>query len=791
MNTKYENSFIDKIKNKSINLNFSFISSIQKLQIILLAITLFMVTYMLAIPFLGQQELDLSKEGNFTEGNKAPQRVISSKEIIYIDEEKFKTLKQQASLSVPLVFEKNYSILEENIYPDIKKNLEHLKKFQKSKSYTFNKSLADYEALKSIPKAQSNLLRRSVHIDNFENIIMQYINLIFSNFCISSSKLNEKEIENLKIAGAKIINIGIQEPADLISYEKVVHHKSLDKSSQISEEIDNLINKKVNIKDINSEELDALVTLSNYYLENNPKCEFKKEETLTSQKAAIEKVQAPQAKITAGEVIVEQNQIITNLDYRKLTIVNKYATRSNFSSITSILMTQSFFALLIIVFLRKSNLLYLKYISGNLIVFSIIWILIISTYVISVVFYSPQDTSNYESIYYFGSFVPIGLLGLLLGFIYDEKFAITIGFYLSFFVFAASRYNPTSFTIAISVCIVSAYFGNKLNRRIDFLTAGFFIGFVQVFISITGYLLESRNYWIEHSTGSFITDFLQSHISKITLICFINGFFCAITAQVLLPIYENIFNIPTRFKLSELADTSHPLIQNLLTKAPSTYTHTFLVAALSENAARKLNLDWLLTKVGVYFHDIGKTKNPTFFIENKHLLPEEKKVKITPFKAAQTVIDHVRDGLEMAKKAKLPREVIDFIPEHHGTSVMNFFYHEALKNATEKERKEISKTDFMYPGPKPQRKETGIVMIADSVEAASRSLNEVNDQTLDDLIQNIINIKLTEGQLDECGLTVGELSIIKESFKKVLLSSLHARPKYPKVEETKELEKKN
>jgi putative nucleotidyltransferase with HDIG domain len=200
-------------------------------------------------------------------------------------------------------------------------------------------------------------------------------------------------------------------------------------------------------------------------------------------------------------------------------------------------------------------------------------------------------------------------------------------------------------------------------------------------------------------------------------------------------------------------------------------------------------LDWLLTRVGVYYHDIGKIPNAGFFVENQHLIPKPENIdKDNPSIAAKVVIDHVLDGIEMAKKARLPREVINFIPEHHGTSTMAFFYHKALASLSVKQRRKISKSDFQYPGPIPQSKETAIVMIADSLEAASRSLEEVTHESLDNLIQKIINIKLAENQLDDSGLTIGDLEVIKSSFKEVLLSSLHQRPKYPKPEDTKALE---
>ncbi|EMN47106.1 HD domain protein [Leptospira interrogans str. L1207] len=174
------------------------------------------------------------------------------------------------------------------------------------------------------------------------------------------------------------------------------------------------------------------------------------------------------------------------------------------------------------------------------------------------------------------------------------------------------------------------------------------------------------------------------------------------------------------------------------------------------------------------------------------MIPKKENIdKNNPALAAKIVIDHVLDGIEMAKKARLPREVIDFIPEHHGTSTMAFFYHKALSELSPTQKKKLKKQDFQYPGPKPQRKETAIVMIADSLEAASRSLDEITPESLDNLITKIIGIKLAENQLDECGLTLGDLEVIKASFKEVLLSSLHSRPKYPSMEATKALEKKN
>ncbi|MBP9890220.1 MAG: HDIG domain-containing protein, partial [Leptospiraceae bacterium] len=525
------------------------------------------------------------------------------------------------------------------------------------------------------------------------------------------------------------------------------------------------------------------------YIYSFPACTYKPEETEQEKQKEVSKVSIVKSKIAKNEVIVKKGELVTPEIRSKLELLNEHNSRANINSILSILIVQIILVSIIIVFLIKYDPKRLNDVSSNVILFSTIWILTLYTFVVSKFFYHPDN--NFESIYYFGIFIPIGMICMLIAFIFDEQLSIALGFYLSFFVFLSSQNNATSFIIAFSTTVVASMYGSRIRKRIDFIKSGIYIAGVQILVATSGYLIDSRQYWVTTSSGSFFSDIARSNIFKIYISCIVNGFACALMTQFLLPVYEYIFNIPTRFKLQELADTGHPLLQALLTKAPSTYTHTFMVAALSERAAQNLGLDWLLVRVGVYFHDIGKIPNAGFFVENQHLIPKKENIdKNNPGLAAKIVIDHVIDGIEMAKKARLPREIISFIPEHHGTSTMAFFYHKALADLSPNQRKRIHKKDFMYPGPKPQRKETAIVMIADSVEAASRSLDEITPQALDDLIQKIINIKLAENQLDECGLTLGDLSIVKSSFKEILLSSLHQRPKYPSSEDTKKLENK-
>ncbi|EQA61049.1 HD family phosphohydrolase [Leptospira alexanderi] len=760
---------------------------VRRFQVVLVVITLLMVTWMLAIPFFGQDKMDLSPDGLYSEGKTAPEKIISVKEIIYEDEDKTKAKKLTAYQSAPFVFDRDYATLQDQINNAIQEDMENFRSFKPStEEKVYSELLNAVPRWRNRSKEEIELLYKTPGKGKLKDLVQQYSNLVFSSFCILRDL--PPDYAALKNSGGRVRNQGIKEQVSNLEGAYIIPRSYLYRDPNTVSILNRMAEEKLSRMDAAVLPIVQKISLS--YIYSNPSCSYNAEETLSVKQFAADQAEPVNSRILAGEVIVKSGEIITPEIFKKLQIVNTYATRANIASIVSILLIQTVFVVIIYIFLKKYNPKRLNDVSSNVIVFSLIWFLVLSCTVASKIYFNFE--TKYDSIFYFALFVPVGVVCLIVSFIYDEQLSIAIGFYLSFFVFMASHYNPTSFMLGFVSCIVSASYGRNLKKRIDFIKAGLYIAGVQIVIASSGYLFDSRNYWVAIPSGSWIKDLVESNIFKLYVLCLINGFACSTAAQFLLPIYEYLFNVPTRFKLMELADTGHPLLQDLLTKAPSTYTHTFLVAALSERACQNLGLDWLLTRVGVYFHDIGKIPNAGFFVENQHLIPKKENIdKNNPALAAKIVIDHVLDGIEMAKKARLPREVIDFIPEHHGTSTMAFFYHKALSELSPTQKKKLKKQDFQYPGPKPQRKETAIVMIADSLEAASRSLEEITPESLDNLITKIIGIKLAENQLDECGLTLGDLEVIKASFKEVLLSSLHSRPKYPSMEATKALEKKN
>jgi putative nucleotidyltransferase with HDIG domain len=251
----------------------------------------------------------------------------------------------------------------------------------------------------------------------------------------------------------------------------------------------------------------------------------------------------------------------------------------------------------------------------------------------------------------------------------------------------------------------------------------------------------------------------------------------SILAIGVIPVIEIIFNYTTNIKLLELADLNQPGLRKLLIEAPGTYHHSILVGILSETAAEAISANSLLTRVSAYYHDIGKTRKPLYFVENQQGL-ENKHDKLLPSMSSLIISAHVKDGLETAKQYHLGKNIQDIILQHHGTSCINYFYRKAIELNAEGNQP-VSDKDFRYPGPKPQTKEAGIVMLADAVEASSKTLSEPTPSRIQGMVQQIINSIFADGQLDECELTLKDLHLIADSFNRVLNGIFHSRIEYP------------
>ncbi|MDP8216936.1 MAG: HDIG domain-containing protein [Candidatus Kaelpia imicola] len=257
-----------------------------------------------------------------------------------------------------------------------------------------------------------------------------------------------------------------------------------------------------------------------------------------------------------------------------------------------------------------------------------------------------------------------------------------------------------------------------------------------------------------------------------------SGILAAFFALGLLPILEHIFKIITNISLLEYSDLNHPLLKELLIKAPGTYHHALIVSSLAEQAAESVGANPLLARVGSYFHDIGKLEKPEYFSENVSLKKKDKSKheKLSPSMSSLIITNHAKKGIELAQSYKLPSAIVDFIEQHHGTSLVYYFYHKALEN---KSPQDIKEEQFRYPGPRPQTKEVAIVSLADAVEAATRSLQDPTSARIKGLVKEVINNKFIMGELDECELSFKDLHKIENVFTRLSVSIHHGRIEYP------------
>jgi hypothetical protein len=255
-----------------------------------------------------------------------------------------------------------------------------------------------------------------------------------------------------------------------------------------------------------------------------------------------------------------------------------------------------------------------------------------------------------------------------------------------------------------------------------------------------------------------------------------SGVLAAVLAVGTLPIWENVFGIITPIRMIELSNPNHPLLKRLLREAPGTYHHSIIVANLAENAAQAVGANGLLARVGAYYHDVGKLNRPYYFRENQ-LTSENPHDKLNPTLSTNIITSHTKDGVKLAQKYRIPKVIQDFILQHHGTTPVIYFYHTAKNN-----NKDVRLDDFRYTGPKPQSPETAIVMLADTVEAAVRTLPDPTPGKIEGLIRRLIKERLEDGQLDECHLTLKDLDSIATAFKDVLCGIFHERVEYPDVD---------
>ena len=364
--------------------------------------------------------------------------------------------------------------------------------------------------------------------------------------------------------------------------------------------------------------------------------------------------------------------------------------------------------------------------------------------------------------------IPIAFGAMLLSVFQGLTLAVSFSLVISVLVSLITGGRIEFFIYFFISSLVAAYGVTNCTERGILIKTGLKVGLVNTLMCLS----------IEMIYGSFYS--VEAIIAAIS--GFIGGLLAGVIATGILPLIEMSFGFTTGIKLLELANLDQPLLRELMVQCPGTYHHSVIISNMVEATAKAVDANPLLARVSAYYHDIGKIKKPLYFIENQ-IGGENKHEKLAPSMSSLILMSHVKDGMELAREHKLGREITDIIQQHHGTSIISFFYQKAKEQMVKKGDKSvlIKEENFQYPGPKPQTKEAGLVMLADIVEAASRSIKDPTPSRIQGMVQKIISKVFSDGQLDECELTLKDLHEIAKSFNKTLSGIFHHRIEYPEV----------
>ncbi|MDR1866752.1 MAG: HDIG domain-containing protein [Treponema sp.] len=360
--------------------------------------------------------------------------------------------------------------------------------------------------------------------------------------------------------------------------------------------------------------------------------------------------------------------------------------------------------------------------------------------------------------------LPTALVIMLPSLLINTSLAVGLSLVLPLASFFSGMFDVSAYLFALVSGVVASIVLHKTEKRMDIIQAGLIIACANC-VAMLAVLLSRRSATDDYFFSLFWAAF--------------NGVMSGIIVIGILPPLEQALNAVTKFRLRELSDLNAPLLKRLFTAAPGTYSHSIMVANLSEAACEEIGANSLLARVGAYYHDIGKMEQPLYFVENQEggHNPQD---DIPPRLSATIIRSHVRLGVEKARTAGLPQPIINIIAEHHGNSVISYFYRKALEQDPN-----ISIEDFSYPGAPPKSKESAVVMLADTCEAAARTLEKPTAEAIEKFIQKLINDKVEHRQLIRSALTFGDLEVIKKSFVRVLAAYYHARIKYPDAQQQK------
>ena len=540
---------------------------------------------------------------------------------------------------------------------------------------------------------------------------------------------------NLTVEDVKKILIRVEDPSYLVNISDIVS-EIYDEGIIRTEDFPRIIREK----EIRADNLDLK------FLKNFIKPNLKLNEQETEKKIAdnIASLKDREVNIYKGDTIVKKGDIIDNDAYLKLEKLGMVRGGVKVIKITGLVITFIILIALLYTILKRNC---KELMESN--VFYPMLITIIFLDVLYIIFLK----NNYFT--YILPFAMLPLIGTILG-------GRLFSFVLTFTNILVLSREESWLLVMIAVALVAIYKADNLTSRSDIIKISLFLGIFQAVVSVSYGLVNQLNLVL---------------LMTIIIFSVFGGLITGVISLGVLPYFENTFDILTNMRLLELSDFSHTLLKQLLVKAPGTFHHSIMVGALAESGAEAINANATFARIASYYHDIGKMKRPEFFVENQKG-GENPHNKTKPSLSALILTSHTKDGYIMGKQNKLPKEILDVILEHHGTTLVQFFYYKALENG-----EKVVESNFRYSGPKPKTKESGIILMADTVEAAVRTLEDKSREGIENFIRYLIRTKIDDNQLSDSALTLGEIEKVIQAFVNTLQGVYHERIKYPKLDE--------
>ncbi len=697
-------------------------------RLLFFSLIVIIITFILAINFIPGKIL-------LKAGEVAPRDITSPETIEFINKKATEKLKEDAAKSTREVYNLNLASIEsvEKELIDFFSDIRDLK--NKHKNIIEKRINGD-----QIPYESEDLFSESLISNDLEILAEKYALDIEStalNNLLRMDQFSLEEIEqNISQSIKKIMQQGIKEN-DLEQAKK-----------QLIREI----------SELSTSPYVAIlaVEIGEHFLK--PSLFFDAEATQLKRQEAIASVRDVKDIIRKDQIIIRKGEIVTDDHIEKLEALGLQNPVMRFKNIFGLFLINAILIFLLTLYIFS----YHKEIFGNFHKLTLLGIIYLATILIAKI---ASEISGY--------LIPVAFASMLIAISLDSRLAIWMTFLLSFNIGFIILGDIGFMIVALAGGLISIFSIRKATQRSSLTRAGLFIALINV-LSILALGLINR--------------YPSEIILQNSLWGVLNGFISAILTIGVLPFLESFFDISSSFRLMELSNPNQPLLKQLLVDAPGTYHHSIVVGNLAEAAAEEIGANSLLTRIGAYYHDVGKLKRPYFFAENQEAYKNTHD-DLEPSLSALVIASHVKDGIDMAKKYKLPKSIIDIINQHHGTGLISYFYHRALQSNGDNKSSEVNEESYRYSGPKPQSKEAGIILLADILEAEARTLNNPTASRIKNLTQNVINRNLVNGQLDDCNLTLRELNRIKDVFSRILTAMFHNRIEYPDEELIRKLKK--